>query len=49
MIYIYIYIYIVFPKIGGKTPKWMAYFMENPVKMDDLGGKNFIFGNTIKG
>ena len=25
------------PKIGGKTPKWMVYFMENPIKMDDLG------------
>ena len=24
-------------KIGGKPPKWMAYFMENPIKMDDLG------------
>ena len=20
------------------TPKWMVYFMENPIKMDDLGG-----------
>ena len=20
-------------------PKWMVYFMENPIKMDDLGGK----------
>ena len=19
------------------TPKWMVYFMENPIKMDDLG------------
>ncbi len=28
----------VFPKIGGKPPKWMVYFMENPIKMDDLGG-----------
>ena len=26
------------PKIGGKPPKWMVYFMENPIKMDDLGG-----------
>ncbi len=26
----------VFPKIGGKPPKWMVYFMENPIKMDDL-------------
>ena len=28
------------------TPKWMVYFMENPIKMDDLGGKPPIFGNT---
>ena len=20
------------------TPKWMVYFMENPIEMDDLGG-----------
>ena len=23
----------------------MVYFMENPIKMDDLGGKPTIFGN----
>ena len=28
----------MFPKIGGKTPKWMVKTMENPIKMDDLGG-----------
>ena len=28
----------VFPKIGGKPPKWMVKTMENPIKMDDLGG-----------
>ena len=28
------------------TPKWMVYFMENPIKMDDLGGFPIIFGNT---
>ena len=33
----------MFPKIGGKPPKWMVYFMENPIKMDDLGGKPPIF------
>ena len=27
------------------TPKWMVYFMENLIKMDDLGGKPTIFGN----
>ena len=26
------------PKIGGKPPKWMVKIMENPIKMDDLGG-----------
>ncbi len=36
----------VFPKIGGKPPKWMVYFMENPIKMDDLGCFPPIFGNT---
>ena len=29
------------------TPKWMVKIMENPIKMDDLGGKNTtIFGST---
>ena len=27
------------------TPKWMDFRMENPIKMDDLGGKPTIFGN----
>ena len=27
------------------TPKWMVKIMENPMKMDDLGGTP-IFGNT---
>ena len=35
----------MFPKIGGKPPKWMVKIMESPVKMDDLGGKPTIFGN----
>ena len=34
------------PKIGGNTPKWMVKIMENPIKLDDLGGKPTIFGNT---
>ena len=25
-------------KNGGITPKWMVKIMENPIKMDDLGG-----------
>ena len=29
--------YGVFPKKGGKKPKWMVKIMENPMKMDDLG------------
>ena len=24
----------VFPKIGGKNPKWMVKIMENPIKME---------------
>ena len=28
------------------TPKWMVKIMENPTKMDDLGGNTPIFGNT---
>ncbi len=29
------------------NPKWMVKTMENPIKMDDLGGKTTpIFGNT---
>ena len=28
------------------TPKWMVKIRENPIKMDDLGGKPTIFGNT---
>ena len=28
-------------------PKWMVYFMENPIiNMDDLGVNTIIFGNT---
>ena len=32
--------------INGYPPKWMVYFMENPIKMNDLGGFPPIFGNT---
>jgi len=33
--------------MGGKPPKWMVKIMENPMKMDDLGGISpTIFGNT---
>ena len=34
----------VFPKIRG-TPKGMVKIMENPIIMEDLGGKPTIFGN----
>ena len=41
------------PKIGGFTPKMDGENngkpYENPVKMDDLGGKPTIFGNTQNG
>ena len=36
--------YWMFPKIGGTTPKWMVKIMENPIKMDDLGGKPIFLG-----
>ena len=32
-------------KNRGGPPKWMVKIMENPFKMDDLGGKPTIFGN----
>ena len=35
----------MFPKIRVFHPKWMVKIMENPIKMDDLGGKPTIFGN----
>ena len=39
----------MFPKIGVFPPKWMVTIMENPIKMDDLGGKPTIFGNIQMG
>ena len=41
-----IFIYGGFAKIGVKPPKWMVKIMENSIKMDDLGGKPTILGNT---
>ena len=37
---------------GCLPPKWMVYFMENPIKMDDLGGKKptiFVKSPSCKG
>ena len=28
------------------TPKWMVYFMENLIRMNDLGGNTPIVGST---
>jgi len=33
----------MFPKIGVFPPKWMVKIMENPINMDDLGGKPHYF------
>ena len=35
--------------INRGTPKWMAYFMENPIKMDDLGGFPIFLETPIMG
>ena len=43
MVYIW-----MFPKKRG-TPKWMVKIMENPIKMNDLGGFPPIFGNPPSG
>ena len=32
-----------FQKLGGKPKKFMVYFMEKPIQMDDLGAKPPIF------
>ncbi len=48
-IYIYIYRYVgiwVFPKIGGKKPKWMMKIIETPNKNSWFGGPTPILGNT---
>ena len=30
-------------KNSGKTSKWMVYFMENPIQMDDLGAHPYFW------
>ena len=46
----------MFPKIGGKPPKWMVKIMKSHIKMDDLGGfpithiaTNLHLGSSIPG
>ena len=36
-----------FPKIGAFPPKWMVKIIENPIKMDDLGGKPLFSETSI--
>ena len=36
----------MFPKIGGKPPKWMVKIMENPMNKWMIWGPPIIFGNT---
>ncbi len=38
--------YVDVSKNRAGPPKWMVKIMENPQKMDDLGGFPIIFGNT---
>ena len=33
-----LFIWVSTQKYGGFPPKWMVKIMENPIKMDDLGG-----------
>ena len=35
------------PNIGVFPPKWMVYFMENPIKIDDLGVPLFLETPTL--
>ena len=35
------------PKIGVYAPKWMVEIMENPIKMDDLGGPPLFWETSI--
>ncbi len=41
-IYVYNITYMGVSKNKGKTTKWMVYFMENLIEMDDLGVALFL-------
>jgi hypothetical protein len=34
--------------MGTNVDRWMVYFMENPIKMDDLGVHHTHLGNMIQ-
>ena len=38
--------YMDVSKNRGGPPKWINFIMENPIRIDDLGGNTPIFGNT---
>ena len=44
---IFKFIHLSVSKNRGGPPKWMVYFMENPIKMDDFGGPALFLETSI--